>query len=87
MPKDYAALAKKAAELTNKELGSEISQLTTFARSDLAELFPTKRDKEKLVELMRIVHEEAQEDLAIARLGSNLTELGSVALRLLKAVT
>lgn len=84
MAKDYAALAKQAAEMTNKELASEITDLSSMTRKDLAELLPAKQDKADFVELMKIVQKETDEDRAIAKVAGDATRFGKVIVRVLK---
>ena len=84
MAKDYAALAKQAAELTNKELSSELTDLSALSRNNLAELLPAKKDKEGFVELMTIVQKETDEDVAAAKLTENIATFGKVVVKVLK---
>lgn len=84
MAKDYAALARQAAELTNKQLASEITDLNSLTRRDLEELLPTKKDKADFVELMKIVQKETKEDEAIARVTQDVVRFGKVIVRVLK---
>ncbi len=84
MAKDYAAHARQAAELTNKQLGSQITDLTRMTTSDLDRLLPLKRDREAFVELMRIVQQETDDDAAAARVTTDITRFGKTIIRALR---
>lgn len=80
----YAAAARRAAELTNKELATEIAVVAPASREELTELLPTKSDKVRFLELMKIVEAETAEDEKLARLMANVESLGAVALKALR---
>ena len=84
MAKDYAALARAAADMTNKQLASEITDLNSMTRKNLEELLPTKQDKADFVELMKIVQKETHEDEAIAKVTGDAARFGKVIVRVLK---
>lgn len=84
MAKDYAALARAAAELTNKELASQITDLNAMTSKNLQDLLPTKRDKEEFVELMKIVQKETDEDRAVAKVAGDINRFGRVIVRVLR---
>jgi hypothetical protein len=84
MPKDYAALAKKAADLTNKQLASDITDLTVMTTRDLMDYLPQKRDKQDFIELMRVVQSETDEDRAIAKVTGDIARFGKVIVRVFK---
>lgn len=84
MANRYRDAARKAAELTNKQLGAELATLNRLSEQDLRELLPTKRDKEAFAELMAVVEKEANIDRQFAFLSQNLQTTGKVVLKLLK---
>ena len=84
MPKDYAALAKQAADMTNKELGSQITDLTRMTTADLDRLLPNQGDRTQFVELMKIVQKETNEDQAVAKTVGDVARFGKVIVKVLK---
>jgi hypothetical protein len=80
----YAKAARKAREMTNKELATEISSLTPINRERLQELLPRKRDKEAFIELMKVVEAESDVDEKLSYLRDNLTTVGKVVFKALK---
>lgn len=84
MANRYRDAARKAAELTNKQLGAELATLNRLSEQDLRELLPTKRDKEAFAELMAVVEKEADIDRQFAFLSQNLQTTGKVVLKLLR---
>ena len=83
MPR-YRDAAREAAELTNKQLGEELAKLGPMNEARLAELLPTKRDKEEFAKLMALVEQETVADRQIAYLENNLQTAGSVVFKLLR---
>lgn len=84
MANRYRNAAIRAKDLTNKQLGEELTRLSPLNDNKLRELLPTKRDKEHFADLMTIVEKETAMDKQLAYLGENLQTAGKVALKLLK---
>lgn len=84
MANRYRNAAIRAKNLTNKQLGEELTRLSPLNDNKLRELLPTKRDKEHFADLMTIVEKETAMDKQLAYLGENLQTAGKVALKLLK---
>lgn len=82
----YRTAARKAAEMTNKELGTEIAALSPVSRDRIQKLLPRKRDKEAFLELMQKVEEETAMEEKLAYLRDNLESAGKVALTVLKTL-
>ncbi len=80
----YAKAAKKAAELTNKQLSGEIVMLSPLNDEKLRELLPKKKDKEAFTHLMAVVESETAEDEQLAYLSENIQTAGKAALKILK---
>lgn len=78
--------AAEAARLTNAELDARVSSLTRLTDAELRRLFPTKADKQRLVELLAIVNAATTENQKIVELRRNLERLGGVALRLIETL-
>lgn len=86
MPNRFTAAAKKAADLTNKQLADELALVTKLSRDRLNELLPAKKDKEAFTALMQQVESDTQMDEKLAYLGENLKVAGSVVFKLLKVL-
>lgn len=75
------------AKDTNAKFAAEIARLTTLKSQDVERLFPTRIDKERLVELMDIVRSSASRNTRAATLQANITNLGESVIRLLETLT
>jgi len=82
----FSGAAKRARDLTNKQLATEIAALSTVPRERLQEMLPTKRDKEAFLELMEQVEAETTMEQKLTFLGDNLATAGKAALSVLKAL-
>jgi hypothetical protein len=82
----FAEAAKKAANMTNKQLQSELSTVGTLDQNKIQELLPLKQDKQAFIELMKEVEAETTVDQKIAFLQNNVSSAGKVAFTLLKAL-
>jgi hypothetical protein len=82
----FTAAAKKAANLTNKQLASELASIGSMNRDDIQSLLPKKKDKQAFIDLMKEVEAETAMDEKIAYLHENIRSAGKVALTLLKAL-
>lgn len=83
----FTDIAKNASKKTDAQFATELTRLTKLTRVDLEQMLPTRADQERLAQLMAIVDSSAKENTKLARLKSNLDELGPVVLRILKALT
>jgi len=86
MPNRFRETAKISREKTNEELRDEIAKLTTLNLEKINSLLPQKADKERMIELMDIVHSAAAANKKVADLGRNIQKLGPVIIKILKAV-
>ena len=82
----FREIAKKTRKETNAKLAREISALMPLTENEIARLLPTKADKENLMRLMEIVSDATTENQKLAALTANINKLGSVAIRVIKAV-
>ncbi len=82
----FANILKETAQRTNAELASEISSLTTLKDSQINRLFPTKPDKEKLLDLLEIVNAATTENQKITRLKKNIESLAGGVVKLVGAL-
>lgn len=83
MPDAFDDILDQAEELTNKELDSKISSLTRLKDAELAKLFPTKPDKEKLLQLLQIVQGATTENVKRKQLIDNISTVADTVLKLL----
>jgi len=81
MPNRYEEAAKKAAKLTNKKYASEISSLTHLKSQEIEKLFPTRADKDKLLELLSIVDAATSDNQKIAKLRTSFNSLAGTILK------
>ncbi len=86
MPNRFSDAARRASDITNKELATELSVLSNLNREKIKKLLPLKRDKQAFIELMKEVEADTTMDEKLAYLQQNINSAGTVALRLLKAL-
>ena len=84
MPNRYTAAARRAANLTNKQLSEQIARLSPMSEEKIRELLPRKRDRAAFVALMAQVESETQQDTQLTYLRDNLSTAGVAALKVLK---
>ena len=82
----FADVMEDAADKTNTDLATELSNLTTLKGSEIERLFPTRADKEKLARLLEIVDAATEENKKIAQLKKNIDDLAGVVVRLVKVI-
>ena len=71
-----SAVGQLASAKTKAQFGSVLSSYTTLTAAELKELFPTKSDREELIELIRIVNSDARDKQKRAEL---VQRIGNVA--------
>jgi len=82
----FADLMKDAAEKTNADLASEISSLTRLKDSDIERLFPTRSDKDHLLQVLEIVNAATDENKKVAQLKKNFDSIAGTVIRLVKVL-
>ena len=82
----FTEAAKKAAELTNKQLATELASVSTLSKKNIKALLPNKEDKEAFLELMDTVHNETLKEEKVAYLEQNAAKVGNVVFTLLKVL-
>ena len=82
----FKGASRRARDLTNKQLATEIAALSTVPRERLQELLPAKRDKEAFMELMEQVEAETAMEEKLAFLRDNLATAGKAAISVLRAL-
>lgn len=80
----FTAAARKASDLTNKQLATELASVGNLSRDKIHELLPKKKDKEAFVNLMKQVESETTMDEKISYLQNNIQSAGKVAFTMLK---
>ena len=81
----YRTAARKARNLTNKQLGTELALLSPLSRAELNKLLPRKTDKQAFLALMSQVEAGTAMDTKLAFLRDNLQTAGKVVFKVLKA--
>jgi hypothetical protein len=84
MADDFDALLDEAENMTLKQLDSRISSLVSLKDSELKSLFPTKPDKEKLIQLMQIVKGAEEDNIKQKNLIDNISSLAGTVLTLVR---
>jgi len=86
MANRFEKAAKEATQLTNKQLANELAMVSKLSRTSIIKLLPKKADKKAFVALMEQVEADTTMDEKLTFLQDNLESVGSVALRVLKAL-
>ena len=73
------------ANLTNEQLAGELAKLTPLTMDEINDLLPSKVDKQRFQQLLKIVGESTAENNKVAQLTQNIGEVGGVVVRLLGA--
>lgn len=71
------------AKLTNQQLAGELAKIGPLSEKEVNRLLPNKIDKERLQKLINIVNSSSSEAEKIASLRENVTELGSVMIKII----
>ena len=87
MPNRFEKIAATAREQTNQDLHEQLAEHVEISDDDLANMLPTKGDKENFARLMGIVHDQTSQNQKIAALKGNIDSLGEVLLKVLRRVT
>jgi hypothetical protein len=72
-----------AATETSKSLAIKASSITRLTDDEIAELFPTPAEVQKLKQLMEIVKSNEDENTKINRLAADISDLGRTAILLI----
>jgi hypothetical protein len=84
MSNPFREAAERAAEKTNIEYASKISNLTRLTDKEIGKLFPARTDKNRLMELLAIVNDSTNKNQKIIKLKKNIDTLAPVVLKLVK---
>ena len=75
----------KEAKMTDRQLAGELAKLTPLTEQQVNDLLPTKVEKQRLRQLIKIVNSSASQNEQVATLASSFSELGTVVLKMLTA--
>lgn len=79
-----SAIGKLASAKTKKVFGEKLSSLTTLTSEEVAVLFPTKADREELVELLRIVNASTADNVKKAKLTKRISKVSGAVIKIAK---
>ncbi|MBI3014426.1 MAG: hypothetical protein HYY65_05055 [Candidatus Tectomicrobia bacterium] len=83
MPKK-SKIGELASKETKAEFGEELSSYTSLTVAEIKALFPTKSDRDELVELLRIVNSTADENSKKAELIEKIGKVSGAVVKLAK---
>jgi hypothetical protein len=83
MPKK-SDIGKLASAKTKVQFADQLSSLTKWTADEVKELFPTKSDRDELMELIKIVHSDADEKVKQAQLTENIGKISGAVLKIAK---
>ena len=83
----FADVLEKSASMTDAELASQISSLTTLKDSEINAMFPEKPDKQNLLQLLAIVNAATDENNKTAQLINNINTFAGTVIRLVKVLS
>ena len=87
MSNQFTAIAKAASQKTNQDLATELTKLLPVSEDKLKKMVPTKLEKEKLAELMLLVHGATSHNTKVAALTKNIDKLAGVAIKVIGGLT
>ena len=79
-------IGKLASAKTKVQFADQLSSLTKWTSDEIKELFPKKTDREALMELIQIVHSDADDKAKQAKLTENIGKVGGAIIKLAKTV-
>jgi hypothetical protein len=82
----YRMAAALARNLSNKQLGKELANLSLISEQKMRQLLPTRKDKEAFVELMTVLEKETDLEAQLAYLMENPQTAGKIAIKVLKGL-
>ena len=84
MPNPYREAANRAGKKTDEKYASEISSLTRLTDEEIKKVFPTRPDKDRLMELLAIVTDSTNENQKINELKKNIEDLAPTVIKFIK---
>jgi Trp operon repressor len=85
MPKK-SAIGELASAKTKVVFADKLSSHTKLTADEIKTLFPTKSDRDELMELIKIVHSDADDKAKQAQLAENIGKVGGAIIKIAKTV-
>ena len=82
-PNKYTKAAEQARQDTDERYNQVIASLTRLSQEDINNLFPTRSEKDRLLELLEIVNQETEDNIKVARLKDDIESYGTIILKLI----
>lgn len=79
-----SAVGRLASAKTKKIFGEELSSLTSLTSDEAAALFPTKSDRDELLELIKIVNSSADDNKKKAELIKKISKVSGAVVKIVK---
>jgi hypothetical protein len=73
-----------ASAKTKKQFAEELSSYTSLTSREIEELFPTKSDREELLELIKIVNSDASDNQKKADLAGKIGKVSGAVIKITK---
>jgi len=83
MAGDFDKLMDDAGEMTLKQVDARLASLIRLKDSEVNALFPSRPEKEKLIQLMKIVRRETSDNVKRRQLIDNIPGLADIVVKLL----
>jgi hypothetical protein len=81
-----SAIGKLASAKTKTQFSDELSSHTSLTSKEIKELFPTKSDREEILELIKIVNSDAGDKRKKAELIAKIGKVGGAVLKITKKI-
>jgi hypothetical protein len=77
-----SAVGKLASSKTKAQFAEELSSYTSLTADEIKDLFPTKSDREELLELIKIVNSDANDKQKKAELVQKISQIGGAVIKI-----
>ena len=77
-----SAIGRLASVKTKKQFADELSSYTTLTSNEIQNLFPTKSDREELMELIKIVNSDASDKEKKAKLIEKIGKISGAVIKI-----
>jgi hypothetical protein len=85
MPKK-SDIGKLASASTKVQFADQLSSLTKWTADEVKELFPTKSDRDELMELIKIVNSDTDEKAKQAQFAENIGKISGAIIKITKTM-
>lgn len=82
-----STIGSLASATTKKQFADNLSSYVSLTSTEIAELFPTKTDREELLELIKIVTADTEDKKKEARLIDRIGQVSGAVIKILKQFT